>query len=69
MNNPSENSYTIAETSPANNSGVVTSLSISHDLAGVPRGGAGEISIGVYEYHSEKSPPSQTTLTIIDSND
>ncbi len=66
MNNLGENRYTIGETSPANNSGVVTTLSISHDLAGVPRGGVGEISIGAYEYSgAAKAPPSATQLIII----
>ena len=33
MNGLGENRYTIGETSPANNSGVASTLSISHDLA------------------------------------
>ncbi|VAW48355.1 hypothetical protein MNBD_GAMMA03-1818 [hydrothermal vent metagenome] len=57
----------ISKISPANNSGVASSLSISHDLAGVPRGGVGEISIGAYEYNgAAKAPPSATQLMIID---
>ena len=67
MNSLGENRYTIGETSPANNSGVASTLSISHDLAGVPRGGEGEISIGAYEYSGlAKAPPSATQLIIID---
>ena len=67
MNSLGENRYTIGETSPANNSGVASTLFISHDLAGVPRGGEGEISIGAYEYSgAAKAPPSATQLIIID---
>ncbi len=67
MNSLAENPYTITETSPANNAGVVPTLPISYDLAGVPRGGAGEISIGAYEYSgAAKAPPSATQLMIID---
>jgi len=68
MNSLAENPYTITETSPANNAGVVVpTLPIPHDLAGVPRGGAGEISIGAYEYSGmAKAPPSATQLMIID---
>ncbi len=62
-----ENPYTITETSPANNAGVISTLPIPYDLAGVPRRGAEEIFIGAYEYSgAAKAPPSATQLMIID---
>jgi len=63
INNLGENSYTIGETSPAHNSGVITTLSITHDQVGIPRGGEGEISIGAFEYNgTAKAPPSAAEL-------
>jgi hypothetical protein len=65
LNNIDPKMNNLSEISPANNSGMATTLSISHNLAGVPRGGEGEISIGAYEYSgAAKAPPSATQLMI-----